>query len=102
MTDLTTTYLGLKLHSPFVASPGPLTGDPAMWPRLEAAGAGAIVLPSLFEEQIEHESFAVEYALTSGADSNGEALSYLPHLDAWGPTITSTSSRTRRRRCRSR
>jgi len=81
VTDLTTTYLGLELHSPFVASPGPLTGDPAMWPRLEAAGAGAIVLPSLFEEQIEHESFAVEYALSYGTDSNGEALSYLPHLD---------------------
>jgi len=81
VTDLTTTYLGIELHSPFVASPGPLTGDPAMWPRLEAAGAGAIVLPSLFEEQIEHESFAVEYALSYGTDSNGEALSYLPHLD---------------------
>ena len=81
MTDLTTMYLGLKLHSPFVASPGPVTGDPAMWARLEAAGAGAIVLPSLFEEQIEHEAFAVEYALGYGADSNGEALSYLPHLD---------------------
>jgi dihydroorotate dehydrogenase (fumarate) len=79
--DLTTMYLGLKLHSPFVASPGPVTGDPAMWARLEAAGAGAIVLPSLFEEQIEHEAFAVEYALGYGADSNGEALSYLPHLD---------------------
>ena len=78
MTDLTTMYLGLKLHSPFVASPGPVTGDPAMWARLEAAGAGAIVLPSLFEE---HEAFAVEYALGYGADSNGEALSYLPHLD---------------------
>lgn len=81
MTDLTTMYLGLKLHSPLVASPGPLTGDPSMWARLEAAGAGAIVLPSLFEEQIEHESFAVEYALTHGSDSHGEALSYLPHLD---------------------
>ncbi len=81
MTDLTTMYLGLKLHSPLVASPGPVTGDPAMWRRLEAAGAGAIVLPSLFEEQIEHESFAVEYAISTGADSTGEALSYLPSLD---------------------
>jgi dihydroorotate dehydrogenase (fumarate) len=79
--DLTTMYLGLELHSPFVASPGPVTGDPAMWARLEASGAGAIVLPSLFEEQIEHEAFAVEYALGYGTDSNGEALSYLPHLD---------------------
>jgi dihydroorotate dehydrogenase (fumarate) len=81
MTDLTTTYLGLTLHSPLVASPGPVTGDRSMWRRLEAAGAGAIVLPSLFEEQIEHESFAVEYAVSTGADSHGEALSYLPHLD---------------------
>ena len=80
-TCLSTTYLGLQLHSPLVASPGPLTGDPSMWERLEAAGAGAVVLPSLFEEQIEQESFAVEYALTMGADSHGEALSYLPHLD---------------------
>ena len=45
MIDLSTTYLGLELHSPFVASPGPVTGDPAMWERLEASGAGAIVLP---------------------------------------------------------
>ena len=80
MTDLTTMYLGLKLHSPFVASPGPVTGDPAMWDRLEASGAGAIVLPSLFEEQIEHEAFAVEYA-SLGNDSHHEALSYLPQLD---------------------
>ncbi len=81
MIDLTTMYLGLRLHSPFVASPGPVTGDPSLWSRLEAAGAGAIVLPSLFEEQIEQEAFAVEYALGSGSEINGEALSYLPHLD---------------------
>ena len=81
MIDLSTTYLGLELHSPFVASPGPVTGDPAMWERLEASGAGAIVLPSLFEEQIEHEAFAVEYAMSFGGDSHHEALSYLPHLD---------------------
>lgn len=80
MTDLTTMYLGLKLHSPFVASPGPVTGDPAMWDRIEASGAGAIVLPSLFEEQIEHEAFAIEYAML-GNDSHHEALSYLPQLD---------------------
>jgi hypothetical protein len=51
-----------------------------MWDRLEASGAGAIVLPSLFEEQIEHEAFAVEYA-SLGNDSHHEALSYLPQLD---------------------
>ena len=58
--DLSTTYLGMRLHSPIVASAGPLTGDPACWQALEAAGAGAIVLPSLFEEEIEREAFAME------------------------------------------
>ncbi len=81
MADLTTDYMGLRLSSPLVASPGPLTGDPAMWQRLEAAGAGAIVLPSLFEEQIEHEVFAVDFALGQGGDSYGEAMDYLPQLD---------------------
>lgn len=81
MTDLRTTYLGLQLHSPLVASASPLTGSPQMWERLEAAGAGAIVLPSLFEEQIEREAFAVDFALEHGTDAFGEALSYLPELD---------------------
>lgn len=82
MTDLSTTYLGLPLRSPFVASAGPLTGDPAMWSRLEAAGAAAIVLPSLFEEEIEQEAFAALSAAEQGADQFGEALSYLPDLPA--------------------
>ncbi len=81
MTDLTTTYLGLTLKSPLVASAGPLTGDPSMWSRLEEAGAAAIVLPSLFEEEIENEAFAVTFALENGTDQFGEALSYLPELD---------------------
>ena len=85
--DLRTTYLGLDLRSPFVASAGPLTGNPAMWRRLEDAGAAAIVLPSLFEEEIEQESFAVGFAADQGTDMFGEALSYLPSLDqpAVGP-----------------
>ena len=57
---LSTTYLGLRLRSPIVASAGPLTGDPRSWEALEDAGAGAIVLPSLFEEQIEREAFALD------------------------------------------
>lgn len=83
MVSLATKYLGLTLRSPLVASAGPLTGDPAMWERLERAGAGAVVLPSLFEEQIERDAFAVEFALDHGTDSYGEALSYLPQLDAY-------------------
>lgn len=86
MTDLSTTYLGLHLSSPLVASAGPLTGDPAMWDRLEAAGVGAIVLPSLFEEQIERESFAADLVGHS-SHATGEAQSYLPEPvgTAWGP-----------------
>jgi dihydroorotate dehydrogenase (fumarate) len=79
--DLATTYLGLQLRSPVVASASPVTGDPGRWSALEDAGAGAIVLPSLFEEQIEHESFAVDRLLEHGTNSYGESLSYLPELD---------------------
>lgn len=80
MTDLSTTYLGLALKSPFVASAGPFTGDPSMWMRLQDAGAAAIVLPSLFEEEIEHEAFAVDFAIEHGADQFGEALTFLPEM----------------------
>jgi dihydroorotate dehydrogenase (fumarate) len=79
--DLSTTYLGLQLRSPVVASASPLTGDLDALRRLEQAGAGAVVLPSLFEEQIEHESFAIDALLNHGADSYPESLSYLPELD---------------------
>ncbi len=80
MTDLRTTYLGLELHSPLVASAGPITGDPAMWQRLQDAGAAAIVLPSLFEEEIEHDAFVLGFAADQGIDAYGEALSYLPDI----------------------
>jgi dihydroorotate dehydrogenase (fumarate) len=80
MTDLTTSYMGLRLRSPLVASAGPLTGNPAMWARLEDAGAAAIVLPSLFEEEIERDSAAFSFAYEFGADQFAEALSYLPDL----------------------
>lgn len=79
--DLRTNYLGLELRSPLVPSAGPITGNPAMWQRLQDAGAGAIVLPSLFEEEIEYEAFAVGFAEEHGVDAYGEALSYLPTLD---------------------
>ena len=78
--DLTTTYLGLRLHSPLVASAGPVTGNPDMWPRLEDAGAGAIVLPSLFEEEIENEAFAIAQAYDDTSDMFGEAQSFLPSM----------------------
>jgi dihydroorotate dehydrogenase (fumarate) len=79
--DLSTRYLGLELNSPLVASPSPLGHDLEMLRRLEDAGAAAVVLPSLFEEQIEHEAFEVHQVLEAGTESFGEALSYFPELD---------------------
>ena len=58
MTDLRTSYLGLDLCSPIVASAGPLTGTRVTAERLGAAGAGAIVMPSLFEEEIVHDAWS--------------------------------------------
>lgn len=81
MSDLTTNYLGLRLRSPLVASAGPHTGNPAMWQRLEDAGAGAIVLPSLFEEEIENEAFTMAQTYDDTSDRFGEAQSFLPQLD---------------------
>jgi dihydroorotate dehydrogenase (fumarate) len=83
--DLRTQYLGLSLHTPLVASAGPLTATVGGITRLAAAGVGAVVLPSLFEEQLRDEverdfRLAEEYA-----DSNFEALSYLPPGPGDGP-----------------
>lgn len=74
--DLTTNYLGLRLPSPLVASAGPLTGTVANIIRLAEFGAGAVVLPSIFEEQIEREAELLEDLVTTGRDSHAEALSY--------------------------
>lgn len=82
MTDLRTTYLGLELASPVVASASPLTGDVGALKAMESAGIGAVVLPSLFEEQIVHESLEIHRMLEVGADANPEAAGgYVPELD---------------------
>lgn len=79
--DLSTTYLGLRLTSPVVASASPLTGELDSLLELERHGAGAAVLPSLFEEQIEHEQLDVHELLEYATDSFGEALTWFPELD---------------------
>jgi dihydroorotate dehydrogenase (fumarate) len=79
--DLSTRYLGLDLRTPLVASAGPLTGEFEGLLRLEKAGASAVVLPSLFEEQITHESLDLHSLLESYAESFPEALTYFPELD---------------------
>jgi dihydroorotate dehydrogenase (fumarate) len=67
MADLRTRYLGLELHSPLVASSSPLTGTLDGLVRLEAAGVGAVVLPSLFEEDLAEETRQVEALVATGA-----------------------------------
>lgn len=78
MTDLTTRYLGLDLRNPIVASASPLSKKVDSARKLDDAGIGAIVMYSLFEEQIIHESLELDHYLTRGTDSFAEALSYLP------------------------
>ena len=83
MTDLSTTYLGLALSSPLVASASPLCEDLGNLRRMEEAGAAAVVLHSLFEEQLTRESDVLNEALSTGTDSFAEALSYFPDLQSY-------------------
>jgi dihydroorotate dehydrogenase (fumarate) len=76
--DLSTTYLGLKLKNPLVASASPLSKKLKTAQQLEEAGIAAIVMYSLFEEQILHESLELDHFLTRGTNSSPEARSYLP------------------------
>lgn len=76
--DLTTRYMGLALRNPLVASASPLTGQLDELRRLEEAGIGAVVLPSLFQEHVEAEMRRYEAQGHAGAESFPEARTYLP------------------------
>ncbi len=78
MIDLSTTYLGLKLRSPLVVSASPLSRDVDGICRLEEAGASAVVLYSLFEEQLRQEEADLNYHLAAGTESFAESLTYFP------------------------
>jgi dihydroorotate dehydrogenase (fumarate) len=78
MTDLTTRYLGLDLKNPLIASASPLSERVETVKQLEQAGIGAVVMYSLFEEQIIHESLELDHYLNYGTESFAEALTYLP------------------------
>lgn len=76
--DITTTYMGMSLRSPLVASAGPLTGSVDQIRQLEDAGIAAVVLPSLFEEQLSMERRALNHFMTVGTESYAESLTYFP------------------------
>ena len=76
--DLSTTYLGMKLKNPIVASASPLSRSMDSMRRLEDAGASAIVMHSLFEEQVTNEAESLDFYKTYGTESYAEALTYFP------------------------
>ncbi|MBI5402137.1 MAG: dihydroorotate dehydrogenase-like protein [Ignavibacteriae bacterium] len=81
--DLTTKYLGLKLKNPIVPSASPLSKTLDRVKRMEDAGASAVVVYSLFEEQIEHEANEFEHYMSYGTESFAEALNYFPKPDEY-------------------
>jgi dihydroorotate dehydrogenase (fumarate) len=85
--DLRTRYLGLDLRNPIVASASPLTATVESLKRLQDAGAAAVVLPSLFEEQIEHEEMATHDLMLYGAELSPEAHGFFPEMAPSGSGI---------------
>jgi dihydroorotate dehydrogenase (fumarate) len=81
--DLSTRYMGLKLKNPIVPSASPLGRDIPTIKLMEEVGAAAVVLESLFEEQIIHEKNELDHFLTQGTESFAEALSYFPDKDVY-------------------
>ncbi len=79
--DLTTNYLGLHLKNPIVPSSSPLSRDIGTVKKMEDAGASAVVMWSLFEEQLQFDAKELNHFLTYGTESFSEALSYFPEMD---------------------
>lgn len=97
--NLESDYLGLRLKNPMVASASPLMEKIDNIRALEDSGAGAVVLHSLFEEQVKHEDDELDHFMLSTADNSAEAASYFPAFKAANlvPTpISSTFVRQRR------
>jgi dihydroorotate dehydrogenase (fumarate) len=83
MTDLNTKYLGMALKNPLIASASALSKKASIVKRMEDAGISAVVMYSLFEEQITHDSLAFNYYMERGTDRFAESLSYFPDLDRY-------------------
>ena len=86
MIDISMKYLGMKLSGPIVVASTPLSESIDNVRRMEDAGASAIVLTSLFEEQLALESRALDEDLSRGTESFAESLGYLPELDDYRMT----------------
>ncbi len=83
MMDLSTTYLGMQLKNPLVASASVISKKVSNIKKLEDAGVSAVVLYSLFEEQITQESLALNYFLERGTESHAEAITYFPEMQSY-------------------
>src|SRR5215813_1144987 len=83
MIDLKTRYLGLALRNPLVVSASPLTENLENIKKMEKAGAAAVVMHSLFEEQITLESSELDCHLSHGAESFAESLTYFPEMASY-------------------
>jgi dihydroorotate dehydrogenase (fumarate) len=81
--NLTTNYLGMILKNPIVCSSSPLSHNVSSIRRLEDVGAAAVVMYSLFEEQITFDSYYLDYHLTQGIDSYAESISYFPDMQSY-------------------
>ena len=79
--DLSTTYMGMKLKNPIVPSASPISDQVDSIQRLEDAGASAVVMFSIFEEQLRMEAAAMDHYTTLGTNSFAESLSYFPEID---------------------
>jgi dihydroorotate dehydrogenase (fumarate) len=78
--NLTTSYLGLELKNPVIPSAGPISQEISNIKLMEDSGAAAVVLYSLFEEQIEHETLELHHYTTANTESNPESISYFPEV----------------------
>lgn len=85
MTELKTTYMGIDLKNPLIVGASNLVTDPANLKKIEAAGAGAIVYKSLFEEQIQMENFEAEEELIAYNERNAEMINLFPDMGEVGP-----------------
>lgn len=85
MADISTSFVGIKLNSPVIVGACTLSRNIDNFKKAEDAGAGAMVVYSLFQEQIEHEALELDEELEYGSDVYAESLTYLPHMDSAGP-----------------